>query len=109
MGRPAHPKSLFALGRNIMKRGCPVLVMLVVGSAVLADDKPKAQGGNAREAMEGWVAAVLAGKVEEANALTAPGEKELAGEKIVKEVKEVLGVASLKIPTVYVSDKQGRA
>jgi hypothetical protein len=92
-----------------MKRVCPVLVLLVVSSAVLADDKPKVQGGNAREAMEGWVAAVLAGKVGEADALVVPSEKDFIGEKNVKAFKELLGVTSLKVTMVCVSDKDGRA
>jgi hypothetical protein len=90
-----------------MKRVYLILVLMVVVSAALADDKPKAQGQDAREGIEAWVAAVLAGKVDEANALTDPGEKDF--DKVAKEFKDWLGVGSLKIPTVYVSEKQGRA
>jgi len=91
-----------------MQRACAILVLLIAASVVVADDKPKVKARNARETLEGWIAAALAGEVDKATPLADPNTS-LAAEKGVKKFQKRLGVKALKIPTVYVSEKQGQA
>jgi hypothetical protein len=85
-----------------------LLALLTTSFIALADEKPKADELNARDTVEKWVAAALAGKVEEATPLADPNTS-LGKEKGVKEFKEILGLKSLKVVRVSVSTKDGYA
>lgn len=91
-----------------MQRTCTILVLLIVGLGAVADDKPKVKARNARETLESWIAAALAGEVGKATPLADP-RTSLAAERGVKEFQKILGVKALKIPTVYLSEKKGQA
>lgn len=81
-------------------------LLLVTGSPASAGDNTKDTG--VREAMQGWIRAALAGKVEDAAALAVPGTKP-AAENGMKEFRKLVAVATLEVPTVWASAKHGRA
>ena len=76
----------------------------VITSAV-ADDVAKT---TARDGVEGYVAAALAGKVDTAIALAVKGQSPGKKERI-EDFKAMLGVKALKIDRVLVGEKKGQA
>jgi hypothetical protein len=90
-----------------MKRMCATLVLLLVGPGAVAEDRPRAEGRNARETVEGWVAAALAGEVDKATPLAVPDTCP-ATEKGVRKFKRLVGGAAVKIATVYVRGEAGQ-
>jgi hypothetical protein len=64
-------------------------VLLVLGPAAGADDKPRI---GARDVVERYIAAALAGKVEDAAALAVKG-KSPAKKKRIEELKTLVGPA----------------
>jgi hypothetical protein len=88
-----------------MKHLRAFVVLLAVGTASVADEKPKI---DARNAVEGYVAAALAGRLEDAAALAVEGRSP-AQKKRIEEFKGLLGVKALGIARVVVSEKKGRA
>jgi hypothetical protein len=91
--------------RDVMKPMSMVVVLLAVGTAAGADEKPKA---NARDVVEAYVAAALAGKVADAAALAVEG-KSAAKKKRIEELKRLLVVKALEMNRVLVSEKKGEA
>lgn len=81
----------------------PLLFVLLALFA--ADDKPKA---NARQAVESYVAATLAGKVEEAAAVAVEGQSP-GRKKNIEEFKALVNLKELRILAVHACDKSGRA
>jgi hypothetical protein len=79
--------------------------LFAVGTGTVAAEQPKA---NARTALEGYVAAALAGKVDDAAAL-AVEEHSAAKKKRIKELKDLLSVKVLKISSVLAGEKKGEA
>jgi hypothetical protein len=91
-----------------MKPISTVLVSLFLGAALGAEDKAKAQTRNAREVLEGWVAAAMAGNVEEA-AILADQNTSLAKKKGMEEFKAMVAGKLVRILVVQFSDKKGQA
>jgi hypothetical protein len=91
-----------------MKRMGATLVLLLVGPGAVAEDRTRAGDRNARETVEGWVAAALAGEVDKATPLAVP-DTSPATEKGVRKFKRLVSGAAVKIATVYVSEKRGQA
>jgi hypothetical protein len=88
-----------------MKPMSTFAVMFAVGTLAIADEQPKP---NARNAVERYVAAALAGKDEDAAALAVEG-KSPAKKKRIEELKRLLGGKALKLPTVLVGETKGEA
>ncbi len=88
-----------------MKHTRTFVVLLAVGTAAVAGEKPKP---NARDAVEGYVAAALAGKVEDAAALAVEGQSPAKKERI-EQFKGLLSVKAFKITRVLVGEKKGQA
>jgi hypothetical protein len=82
-----------------------VLSLLLFGicSFALAEEKP-----NARQNIESYVAAALAGKVDAASLLAVPGQSP-ARQKTIEELQTMLGVKELKIERVLADAKTGKA
>src|SRR5579885_1314453 len=89
-----------------MKHVVPfAVVMLAIGTLAVADERPKP---DARDAVEGYVAAALAGKVDDAAAWAVEGQGP-AKRKRIEEFKGRLGVRALKIAKVLVGERKGEA
>jgi hypothetical protein len=76
--------------------------LLAAAAPAFADDR------DARQVIEGYVAAALEGKADAAAALAEEGQSP-SREKSINELKEMLGVKALKLVTVHASDGKGRA
>jgi hypothetical protein len=87
-----------------MKRVTVVGVVLALGAGALADDKK----ANARTAVERYVAAALAGKVEEAAGLAVSGQSP-SRKKNIEEFKAMVDAKKVQIPTVWADEAKGRA
>lgn len=91
----------------MMKRCVLLLAALIPTPMALSAEKPKA--ADARQAVEDYVAAVLAGQTDRAAGLAVKGQSP-AKPKRIKEMKNLLGGKNqLKIVTVFFSAKKGRA
>lgn len=89
------------------KRWVLLLAVLIPGSMAAAADKPKT--ADARQALEDYVAAVLAGRTDVAAGLAVKGQSP-AKPKNIKEMRKLLGGKNqLKIVTVFFSAKKSRA
>lgn len=86
-----------------MKTPCTCLVLFIVAIPAFADEKP-----NPRRSVEGYVAAVLAGKADDAKALAVEGQSP-AKAKSIEKLKALLNVKTLKISSVHASEKKGQA
>jgi hypothetical protein len=75
------------------------------GATVVAEEKTAT---DARRAVEGYVAAALTGKVDDAAAL-AVADQSPAKKKRIEEFQQQLGVKALKVVTVLASAKKGQA
>lgn len=82
-------------------------VALAFGGTSPADEK-KAEEPNARQIVEQYVAAALAGKTEDAAALARPGQSPSNPERIA-EFKTIVNVKALKFPSVLSSEKKSEA
>jgi len=84
------------------------------GAAILAlaltavADEPKKADRDARQTVESYLAAVLAGKVDAAAALALPGSSE-GSKKRIEEYKELIAAKTIKVASSHASAKQGRA
>ncbi|HEY8504191.1 MAG TPA: hypothetical protein VIL46_06380 [Gemmataceae bacterium] len=81
---------------------------LLAPAAAAGAEPPKADARNAREVLEAYGAAALAGKTDEAAALAVPGQSPSHKERIA-ELKDLLGVKELKIARAYASEKKQEA
>src|SRR5262249_19405903 len=86
-----------------MKQLSMLAVLAVLGTSAVAEDKPKP---DARTTVEGYVAAALAGKVEDAAAL-AVADQAPSKKKRIEEIPKLLGVKKLKITTVLAGETKG--
>lgn len=82
-----------------------VAVVLAFGISAFADDKPKP---DARAAVERYVAAALAGKVDDAVALAVVGQSPSRKDNI-EEFKALVAAKAVELPTVWADEKTGRA
>src|SRR5262245_50793439 len=85
-----------------------VLSLLVLGFAVLAAEPAKAGKGNPRDVLEGWIAAALAGKTEDAAKLADP-KSSLGTEKQERLFKRILDGKTPTLAIFLVSQKRGEA
>src|SRR5262249_14729232 len=92
-------------GRHIMKTVASFAILLGFTMPSLAEDKPKF---DARTVSERYLAAAIAGKVDDAIALAVDGQSP-GRKKTIEEVKALVGAKALKLPTVWADDKQGQA
>lgn len=83
-----------------------VIAILAAYSATVAAEQKTAN--DARESVEDYVAATLAGKVDDAAAL-AVADQSPAKKKRIEEFQPLLGVKALKIVTVLTAAKKGQA
>src|SRR4051812_19551941 len=81
------------------------VALAALGTVAFAEERP---GANAREAVEGYVAAALAGKVDDAAASAVKGQSP-AAKKRVEELRKLVGAKALKITTAFASPKDGQA
>jgi hypothetical protein len=88
-----------------MKHIGMVAVVLAFGGVALADDKPKP---NARSTVERYVAAALAGKVDDAVALAVAGQSPSRKERI-EEFQALVAAKAVKLPTVWADETKGQA
>lgn len=89
---------------GIMKSTLGFLALYVMTAAAGADDKK----ADARDAIEGYLAAALAGKAESAAALAVEGQSPSKKERI-DEFKALVAVDTLKVVRVQASSKKGQA
>lgn len=82
--------------------------LLIVLTLVLASPAKAQNRDNAREVVEGYVTAALAGKVADATNLAVPGQSPSRKVRI-EEFKELLNGKTLKIASVHVSEKSREA
>lgn len=82
-----------------------IAILLAFTMPALAADTPKL---DARTVSERYLAAAIAGKVDEAIALAVNGQSP-SRKKTIEEVKALVGANALKLPTVWADDKKGQA
>jgi hypothetical protein len=82
------------------------LAVLLTGCNLVSADN--ARNHNARDAVEGYVAAALAGKVDDAMALAVEG-KSPAKKKRIQELAVLVGAKTLDMDRVLASEKKGQA
>src|SRR5262249_12124091 len=90
-----------------MKR-LSMFVVLVASSWAIAGQQAEQPKSNARTAVEGYVAAALAGQTGNATALAVEGQNPSRKER-VEEFKALVGVKALKVVSVHASDRKGEA
>jgi hypothetical protein len=88
-----------------MKPMITLVVLLVVGAAAGADDKPRT---GAPDVVERYVAGALAGKVDDTAALAVKG-KSPTKKKRIEELKTLVGAGTLKLDRVLVGENKGQA
>ena len=77
-------------------------------SVAYAADEPKTADRDARQTVEAYLAAVLAGKVEKAAALTLPRSVE-GSKKRIDEYRQRVVAKNIKLASTHVSAAKGRA
>jgi hypothetical protein len=92
-------------GGNIMKHVSAFIVLIALCPVARSEDKPRT---DARQAVEGYVTAALAGKVADAAALAVEGQSP-AKTKGIEKFRKLVGAKTLKIDRVLASGKKGRA
>src|SRR4051794_36297800 len=85
----------------------PLYATLIVAGLFAAADEKK-DDRNARQTAEAYVAAALAGKVEDAAKLAEEG-KSPPGKRAGDPLKEVVGGNPLKLTSAHASEKRGEA
>lgn len=71
-------------------------------------DEPKKTNPDARQTVQAYLAAVLAGQVDAAAALALPGSVEGSKERI-EQYKELIAARTIKLASTHVSAEKGRA